>query len=580
MLRSSKIEIAHLPPTRDLARTAGANFYFTGQPCRRGHSAPRYTSTTQCVDCQFEHYRRKAPPRQRATLEQMRARTPEIIKERGGRLLSTELTSAKDKIQVMCADSHVFETSYDRLCQGNWCRQCGDASKAAKLLGYTVEDMQRVAVEQGGQFRSPTFNGVKEKHEWLCPEHGSFWATPDNILNSNQWCPGCWENRRGKTKRRPIDYVLGRIRERGGQLVSPIEEYETLKSRVRVRCADGYEWEVAAASLVGANSWCPECQGTAGETITRRIFEATYGVPFPKCRPDFLRTNVGGYLELDGYNADLALAFEYQGPFHERPDQIGRDREKRERCEALGIRLFEVPFVKNPYPPEKVLSVVADVIKAVNPDRKAILPDEDLFPQKLRPLLVLARSHGGRLVSDRYLGAHKKLVWTCGDPDHPPWKATPEQVVRLGTWCPHCAGVARKDIDWLRKFGKEHSLTLVDASYGAANRKYGWKCNHSHEFKDAKANILQRVGKGKNACPICAETYRTVTISDLRQAAVERGGECLAANYKNAHALLIWRCGHGHEFTRTWNKIQQGYWCASEGCPDNRRWQGYNRFKT
>ncbi len=506
MTRSSNIDIANCPPNRDRARAAGAKFYFTDQPCHRGHLAPRYTSTTQCVECQHEHYRRNAPTRRRATLEQMRERALEIILGRRGRLFSNELRSAKDKIEVACNAGHVFETNYDSLITGKWCRKCGYAASAAKRIGYTVKQMQRVAQERGGQFHSATFNGVKEKHEWSCPEHGSFWAAPDKVLNSGQWCPRCWGERRGKANRQPIGYVLERIRDRGGQLVSPISEYETLKSRVRVRCADGHEWEVAAASIVGANSWCPECQGTAGETITRHIFEATYGAPFPKCRPDFLRTNVGGYLELDGYNSNLALAFEYQGPHHHGRDQMRRDVEKRQRCKALGITLLEVPFVKKPYPPESVLTVVAEVIKAFDPNREIVLPDEEFFPQKLRQLQELAHSHGGHLISDRYLGAKEKHVWKCSNPGHPQWEATAEQLVRHDTWCPHCAGVARKDLNWLQDFAVEHGLGLLTDEYRGANEKYTWVCAAGHRFQTSKSNILQRIGKARDACPKCAAT--------------------------------------------------------------------------
>lgn len=577
-LRSTGIETAGMPPTRKLARAASAKYYFTGKTCRREHLAPRYTSTGQCVDCQSENYHQNAPPRQRATLDQMRERRRKIIKDRGGRLVSGKLTSAKSDFRVICSEGHTFETNYDRLSQGKWCRKCGDISAGRRLLGYTVDDLQKVATERGGELLSLSFNGVKKKHKWSCQEHGTFWATPDAIINSNSWCPNCWHDRRGEAKRLPIEKVLDVIKKRGGHLVSPPDEYEALKSRVRIRCADGHEWEATAASLVGANSWCPECSGSAGELITRRIFEATYGVRFPNCRPDFLKTEEGGRLELDGYNADLALAFEYQGPHHHLPAQMARDLEKRKRCEALGIRLLEVPFVKNPYYPGGVLDVVAQVIGDAYPNQKVVLPDEDIFPSKLQPLIDLAQSRGGKLISNVYLGGRKKLVWKCSNPEHPPWKATAEQTLKKNSWCPHCAGNARKDIKWLRKFGADHKLKLLAKSYDGSHKKYHWECEHGHEFVDAKPNILQRVGNEKPACRICAGTRRVIAMTDLQEMAAERGGECLSLGYENAHAPLEWRCASGHTFSRIWNQVQQGYWCRSKGCPDNRRWGVVDRI--
>jgi len=41
------------PPiiSREAAHAAGKRFYFTGEPCKHGHLAQRYTSTNGCVDC-------------------------------------------------------------------------------------------------------------------------------------------------------------------------------------------------------------------------------------------------------------------------------------------------------------------------------------------------------------------------------------------------------------------------------------------------------------------------------------------------------------------------------------------------
>lgn len=36
---------------RQTARSQNARHYFTGEPCRMGHVADRYTSTAACVEC-------------------------------------------------------------------------------------------------------------------------------------------------------------------------------------------------------------------------------------------------------------------------------------------------------------------------------------------------------------------------------------------------------------------------------------------------------------------------------------------------------------------------------------------------
>jgi hypothetical protein len=44
------MDITNLPKTRSEAKAQGAKFYFTGEPCKHGHIAPRKTKGA-CVDC-------------------------------------------------------------------------------------------------------------------------------------------------------------------------------------------------------------------------------------------------------------------------------------------------------------------------------------------------------------------------------------------------------------------------------------------------------------------------------------------------------------------------------------------------
>jgi hypothetical protein len=43
--------------SRDEARMAGGMYFFTGEPCRRGHVADRYVATGGCVACNREAVR-------------------------------------------------------------------------------------------------------------------------------------------------------------------------------------------------------------------------------------------------------------------------------------------------------------------------------------------------------------------------------------------------------------------------------------------------------------------------------------------------------------------------------------------
>jgi hypothetical protein len=50
------MDTTNLPKTRAEAKAAGAAYYFTGQPCKHGHIAPRKTRGA-CVECMREEWR-------------------------------------------------------------------------------------------------------------------------------------------------------------------------------------------------------------------------------------------------------------------------------------------------------------------------------------------------------------------------------------------------------------------------------------------------------------------------------------------------------------------------------------------
>lgn len=118
-------------------------------------------------------------------------------------------------------------------------------------------------------------------------------------------------------------------------------------------------WGCDILSMRFSNVATTRKKESKGEARSRAFVENYFVRRFPSCRPDFLNNPVTGSkhnLELDCYNAELALAIEYNGRqhyeytpfFHKNKEafynQKYRDDMKRRMCQQAGITLIEVPY--------------------------------------------------------------------------------------------------------------------------------------------------------------------------------------------------------------------------------------------
>jgi hypothetical protein len=53
-----KPDYSSLPATAPFARTLAQSLYFTGRPCKQGHTAPRRVTNHQCRDCHIKAMRK------------------------------------------------------------------------------------------------------------------------------------------------------------------------------------------------------------------------------------------------------------------------------------------------------------------------------------------------------------------------------------------------------------------------------------------------------------------------------------------------------------------------------------------
>jgi thiol-disulfide isomerase/thioredoxin len=327
-----------------------------------------------------------------------------VASEKGGLCLSEEYISADKRYTWKCKNNHTWKTSFGNVFyNGTWCPQCQKLS---------LKEAQKIAREREGRCLSEYYINKRENMEWECKKGHRWFSTLGSIKYDKVWCTICWH---GKSRPSPItiDQLKEIVEKKGGKLIAT--EYKNPSTKLTVICSKNHIWETTSMGLKNGNwcfeccvdskfltieevqetatkrkgrlisaiyekankkviwecknkhqwsattssvrngSWCPYCRYKS-EQLCREILEKIYNDSFPKIRPKFLKTEKGGYLELDGYNKELDLAFEYQGiqheevvPFfhpHGEKDLLAiqeRDKIKREKCSQNGICLLEIP---------------------------------------------------------------------------------------------------------------------------------------------------------------------------------------------------------------------------------------------
>jgi len=485
------------------------------------------------------------------TIKQMQ----ELAHSRGGKCLSKDYVNSHTKLKWECAKGHIWKAKPVEVKGGTWCPYC--AGKAP----LTIEDMQQLAVERGGKCLSKKYIDAQSKHKWQCAG-GHIWeAKSSGVRNSNSWCPHC-----AKLFPLTIEEMHKLAAKHRGKCLS--NKYVNALTKLKWQCAEGHVWEAAPASIKGGR-WCPSCVFKyVQENLCREIFQIILKKKFPKVKHKWLLNNRGNNMELDGYNKELGIAFEYHGKQHysyssffhnkNKKELISRkedDATKRLLCNQNKVKLIEIPHtIRTSDLYNYIIRKCDDFKIQIPPHKKIDVLNLQLsyFAKDLMELDKLAQKRGGLLVSKTYLGSSFKHKWQCTEGHI--WEATPTSIKR-GSWCSRCAKLFPLTIEEMQELASERGGKCLSKKYINALTKLTWECVRGHTWEAVPASIKRGVW-----CPHCSKKAR-LTIEEMQKLAIKRGGKCLSEKYVNTHSKLKWQCAKGHVWEAIPANVKHGAWC-------------------
>ena len=288
----------------------------------------------------------------------------DIARTRGGECLSTEYVNSRSKLLWRCSEGHEWMARANCIKhQNQWCPNCG-LKKNSGNRRYDISFFQDLAEARGGKLLSTEYITIDCKLLWECDQGHQWKTTGSKIKNCNTWCPEC-----SGCAKLDISVYQRIAEERGGKLLST--EYVNKEAKLLWECDKGHQWEATGGSVKHNNTWCPQCSKSRSEKLCREIIEDLTGYEFPNVRPAFLKG-----LELDGYNAEVYTAFEYQGKqhykyipfFHRDPDDFKRQQERDQRkyriCARKRIDLVIIPYTLDYRKPDELRTFIRDQLIA------------------------------------------------------------------------------------------------------------------------------------------------------------------------------------------------------------------------
>ena len=173
----------------------------------------------------------------------------------------------------------------------------------------------------------------------------------------------------------------------------------------------------------------------------------------------------------------------------------------------------------------------------------------------------LARSNGGRCLSEVYINRSELMLWECKLKHQ--WEAS-YAGVKKGDWCSICAKNKKFGLEDVQKIAESRGGKCLSKEYINSGTDLLWECASGHQWP---AKLVRINNKKKSWCPFCAKankvkTNRRFTLEEVQALAEERNGKCLSKVYVNNHSKLEWACAFGHEWEATLMNVKNDKtWC-------------------
>jgi len=485
----------------------------------------------------------------------------ELARRRGGECLSDKYINIDTKLRWRCSKGHEWDAIPYSIKIGKWCPRCAFDSLAVQRRKYSIADMQRVAEDKNGECLSKKFQNINSKLWWQC-ELGHEWEATYKNISKGKWCPMCARGVSERICRKYFEEIFQK------KFPSLKPKWLRLNRKTRLEL-DGYCEELKIAFEYQGHQHFGDVKLFKNMNLqTRQKYDRLkrslckknniilIEIPFTinygdmgeyildQCKKKGIRINV----DLSKLDHKLFKVFSPQKLSEMKTiaqsrsgdclssEYINNSTHLKWQCE-LGHEWEATPanIKKGTWCP---------VCAGKNRGASQRLT--------IQHAQSVAKSFGGKCLSEEYVNARTKLIWQCSEGHI--FRSILSNV-KKGFWCAECHNRGRLTIDKLKKIARDRGGECLSNKYIDNKTKLKWRCSNGHILFALPSQV-----KNKSWCPVCTGNLKH-SLKDMQKRARKRRGKCLSNKYINARTGLKWQCSKGHVWLAKPYNIKNGNWC-------------------
>jgi hypothetical protein len=457
------------------------------------------------------------------------------IESKGGTFKSASkegtVSNGKDLIrwfvEYTCNRGHLNKKRFDTIDKA-WCYECNK---------NTIGDAHMLATKMGLKFLSDKYVNAYTKYKWECKNGHIFEALYYNVY-SGKGCKKC--------SMRSIDDLKKKASEKEGECLST--DYTGVSSKYKFKCKNNHEWEATGASILNG-TWCQRCSSAKSKFAKASGDRRLEHTEEPSISNEKKSRITKKEINLNDNKIAGSNGIDQNRLSKVKQKIESNIKQKIESKNGIFKNVFQT--ITTSKGKNTVRWFVEYTCERGHPNKKRVDTVDKAWcyectKNTIEDAKELAEKRGWKFLSNEYTGANRKYKWQCEN-DHV-FEAMYSNVYN-GRGCKQCA---MHSIDDLKQKAKEKGGECLSTEYTVLNDKYRFKCKNGHEWEVIGSSILR--GSWCRKCTM-------KSIDNLKQKAMQRGGECLSSEYTALSDKYRFKCKDGHEWEATGSSILSGTWC-------------------